>query len=328
MKVSVTHPAHSLRLVVILCLLTLSACDNETPLQAMGLLEWDRIELVAEINEPIIEISAQEGEVLDAGSVILRQDSRRIQAQLDEATAATVQAQARLAELKRGPREERINEARAKLQGALSEEENSQKELERAQLLLAKKLISPEAVDAARAHKKKATADKNAARAALEELLNGATAEELQQAEASVAQMAARVRALTITLENLALRAPSAGLLDSLPYRVGERPATGAVIAVLLTDGNPYARVYVPEPLRAQVSQGSRATIHIDGLAQPFDGQVRKISSEAVFTPYYSLTEGDRSRLSYLAEVEFTRQPEQRLPSGVPVQVDFQVAGQ
>ena len=188
-----------------LTLFVLSACSENKPLIAMGLLEWDRVELVAENNEPILEIITHEGQSLQQNTVILRQDSRRVQAQLDEAEAAKFQAQSRLAELKRGPREERIDEARAKLQGALSEEENSRKELTRMQSLLGKQLVSAETTDAARARLKKATADKNAAHAALEELLHGATAEELQQAEAAVAQAEARARALNVTLENMTL---------------------------------------------------------------------------------------------------------------------------
>jgi HlyD family secretion protein len=312
--------------IIICCLLFLSACSNDQPLSAVGLLEWDRVELVAETNEPIMDIAAHEGDILEAGSVILQQDTRRVQAQLDESRAMLAQARARLAELKRGPRAEQIDEARARLQGAQSEEENARLELSRAQTLLAKKLVSPESVDTAKARMKKATADKDAVRASLEELLHGTTAEELQQAEAVVAQAEAGVRALTITLENLTLRAPRTGRLDNLPYEVGERPATGAVIAVMLINKTPYARIYVPEPLRANVHQGTPAKIYIDGQAKPFDGQVRMISSEAVFTPYYSLTERDRSRLSYLAEVVLSDDATRQLPSGMPVRVEFESA--
>lgn len=311
---------------VIISLPVLSACDNEQPLNAMGLLEWDRLELIAETNEPILEIVVHEGDMLETSAIILRQDSRRVQAQLDEVAAIMAQAQARLAELKRGPRAERIDEARAKLEGAQSEEDNDRTEFLRLQSLLVKSLISKEAVDAARNQFKKATADKNATRAALEELLHGSTVEELQQAEATVAQASARMRALTITLDNLTLRAPRQGRLDNLPYEAGERPATGSVVAVMLINKTPYARIYVPEPLRAQVHQGALAKIYVDGIEQAFPGRVRMISSEAMFTPYYSLTERDRSRLSYLAEVELINPDTLQLPSGVPVRVEFQAA--
>jgi HlyD family secretion protein len=249
-----------------------------------------------------------------------------VQAQLDESNALLAQARARLAELKRGPRSEQIDEARARLQGVISEEENARVELKRAKSLLAKTLVSPEVFDAADNRLKKATADRNSVQASLEELLNGTTAEVLQQAEASVAQAEARVRALGITLDNLTLRNPRQGRLDNLPYELGERPASGAVIAVMLVNKTPYARVYVPETLRAKVHQGTEASIYIDGLDKPFTGQVRKISDEAMFTPYYSLNERDRSRLSYLAEVVLIDPLTPQLPSGVPVRVEFRAA--
>jgi HlyD family secretion protein len=78
--------------------------------------------------------------------------------------------------------------------------------------------------------------------------------------------------------------------------------------------------------LRARVQQGSEATVYIDGLSEPFPGRVRMISNEAIFTPYYSLTERDRSRLSYVAEVSLTDTGSNRLPSGIPVRVEFNAA--
>jgi HlyD family secretion protein len=48
---------------------------------------------------------------------------------------------------------------------------------------------------------------------------------------------------------------------------------------------------------------------------------VRRISSEPAFTPYFSLTEHDRSRLSYLTELELEDTAAQKLPAGIPLQV-------
>jgi HlyD family secretion protein len=102
---------------------------------------------------------------------------------------------------------------------------------------------------------------------------------------------------------------------------VGEKPARGATVAVLLANSAPYARIHVPAPDRARVKQGTAATLRVDGVARLFTGQVRFIASEAEFTPYYSLTAADRSRLSFLAEVVFDEAEARSLPSGVPVDV-------
>lgn len=310
-------------LLIMLMAPLLFACGGKDYTEVVGILEWDRLELTAEASEPIIEILAHEGDPLAVGQVILQLDPQRIRAQLAEAEAARAQAAARLAELKRGPRPELIEQARARLHGTESELQRATAEYQRISTLVEKRLATAEALDSARAQRDRARADRDAARAELEALLAGTTVEELQQAEAALAQTEARLQALNIALDRLTLRAPQAGRLDTLPYELGERPPTGAVIAVMLAGQAPYARVYVPEPLRALVNQGTPAKVFIDGIEQPYDAHVRTISRDAVFTPFYSLTEQDRSRLSYLAEVELSGSEPQTLSSGIPVRVIF-----
>ncbi|MDH4003314.1 MAG: hemolysin D, partial [Gammaproteobacteria bacterium] len=102
-----------------LAAMSLAACDNPDNLNVVvGELASDRIELIAEVNEPILEILVAEGEPVTAGQLILRQDDTRASARLREAEAAVGQAQARLDELVRGPRQEQIAQARANLAGA------------------------------------------------------------------------------------------------------------------------------------------------------------------------------------------------------------------
>jgi HlyD family secretion protein len=117
--------------------------------------------------------------------------------------------------------------------------------------------------------------------------------------------------------------APVAGRLDALPFELGERPRAGDAVAVMLTDGAPYARVYVPEPLLVAARPGAAAAVKADGDARTWRGRVRRLSSEASFTPHYALTERDRSRLSYLAEIELEDAAARELPTGVPVEARF-----
>jgi HlyD family secretion protein len=121
----------------------------------------------------------------------------------------------------------------------------------------------------------------------------------------------------------LEVRAPQAGRVDALPYELGERPPQGAPVVVLLAEGAPYARVYVPEALRVRVVPGVAARVHVDGVEHPFDARVRTVSSDAAFTPFHALTERDRGRLVFLAEVDLEGDGAQSLPTGVPVQVEF-----
>ena len=92
---------------------------------------------------------------------------------------------------------------------------------------------------------------------------------------------------------------------------------------MMLVGDAPYARVYVPEPIRANVRVGQTAHVFIDGRDEALPGKVRMIRNEASFTPYYALIGKDAARLSYLAEVELTGKNAD-LPAGLPVRVEFE----
>jgi HlyD family secretion protein len=121
-------------------------------------------------------------------------------------------------------------------------------------------------------------------------------------------------------LSDLTISASRAGILDNLPWNLGERVTIGSPVAVVLAGAAPYARVYVPEPWRIHIEIGTELAVKVDGLEQVFAGTVRWISHEPAFTPYYALNQSERSRLVYLAEVQLGDDGNS-LPSGVPAQV-------
>ncbi|MCY3731382.1 MAG: HlyD family efflux transporter periplasmic adaptor subunit [Rhodospirillaceae bacterium] len=301
-----------------------AGCEsNDSPLPVVGTLERDRIALIAEADEPIIEIAVTEGDAVQTGQLVLRLDGARHQAQLTGAEATLRRAGQRLAELVRGPRQERIVEAQATVDGARENLAAQRREYDRVEALVADNLLSPSALDSAYARRELAEADFEESQAVLDELLRGTTPEELGQAQAAVDEASAALDALRISAQRLNVRAPRAGLVEVLPYEPGERPARGATVAVLLADAAPYARIYVPEPVRARIVPGLEAIVRVDGVTAGLQGTVRFVSSDAAFTPYFALTQRDRSRLSYLAEVTITDPAAADLPTGLPVEVDF-----
>ncbi|MGI9225634.1 MAG: HlyD family secretion protein [Woeseiaceae bacterium] len=303
----------------------IAACgDTGSEYNVVGELASDRLELIAEVNEPILEILVAEGETVTAGQLILRQDDARAQARLAEADAAVQQAQARLDELVRGPRQEQISQARANLDGATRNATFRQTEFVRAKDLLARELGSQEFYDRTKASLDAANANLELRRAQLQELLAGTTVEELAQAEQALKQTEARRDNARIDVDRHQLRAPADGLFDSRLFEPGERPAAGQPVAVMLGGEQPFARIYVPESLRVRVSPGLAAEIHVDGLDTPVPGRVRWVASEAAFTPYFALTEHDRGRLTFLAKVDVVEDRD-RLPDGVPVEVELLV---
>jgi len=297
-------------------IIILTACA-EDPNRMVGTLERHRIEVKVESNEPITAVHGIEGQLLAAGELILEQDSSRLESRLLQLQANVDQYQARLAELNRGPRQEDIEQARAKLSGSRAETVNAEANLKRARDIFNRGLSTRAALDNAQAAYETAVARSNSDRAALAEMLSGTTVEEIDQAEAALAAAQATWQQADLDRQRLQIMAPVAGRLDDLLFELGERPAPLSTVAILMADETPWARVYVPQSLHARVSPGVTLEVNIDGVAETFNGTVRRISADASFTPYFALTEHDRSRLSYVAEVDLPGTGE--LPSGLPL---------
>jgi HlyD family secretion protein len=309
------------RLLVLPVFFLLVSCE-ELPLQAVGQLESDRIELVAEFSEVITSINVTEGDSIQAGAIVLEQDTARIDLRIEESQANIRRIEAVFAEQMSGPRAETIDAAKANLNGALIERDYRANELNRLAGLRARNLTSVETVDSAENFLKAAGARVELVSAQLAELEAGTRSEQIDQTDGELAQARAQLASLQLDRQRLLVVSTTGGIVDSLLFELGERPRTGDVVAVLLSGDQPYARLYIPEPMRVQVRLGSQLQIAVDGLPGTLTGTVRRLASEATFTPYFALNERDRTRLSYVAEVRLPSQSE-RLPDGVPVQAVF-----
>ncbi len=301
--------------------LALSACRDDMP-QALGTLEWDRIALPAPAAEKIVRIDVREGQRVKAGTPLLQLEVTRTQSQLQTLQAQAQQAGEALQELEHGPRTEEIAQARANVAAAQAEAVDARAYYARLLPLGRQQLVAASDVDRARATAGNADAQVRAAQEALLALERGTRIEQVEQGRSAAAAAKAQAATQAVTLSKLDLVAPRAGVVDSLPYKLGDEAPVGAPLAIMLVGEHPHARVYVPEPIRVNVKVGQPARVFIDGRDGALQGRVRMIRSEPSFTPYYALIGEDAARLSYLAEVEITDAPES-LPAGLPVRVEF-----
>ncbi len=308
----------------VLFALCLTGCTNRDD-ALPGTIERERVELVADANESIVALPLSEGAQVKAGDIVVVQDRALSASELDAARAQLAEAEARVAELVSGARSTTIRAAAARRDRAKIERDDAGRERDRLLGLVERSLVSKSAADRQVAAANAAEADLHEAEASLRELQEGTRAEQVTQARQAADSARANFKALETTSSRLEVRSPIDGIIDALPFHVGEKPARGATVAVLLAGGTPYARIHVPEGLRARVKAGTPASLRVDGIDREFHGQVRFVASEAEFTPYYSLTAADRSRLSFLAEVVLEGSEAASLPTGVPVDVTLEL---
>lgn len=300
--------------------LLLSACQRDQATVALGTLEWDRVELVSVAAEPITIMSVHEGEQVAAGASILEQRGDRAEAELAVATADLDRVREQLAEQQAGARTEQKREAAARSDRARAALKLAEDELQRGLGLKARGLVSAAEFDRLSAGAEFARSELAAARASQDLVLAGTRSETLAQTRAAVSAAEHRVAALQITRERLRHVAPVAARIETLPLEVGDTPAVGATVAILLVGAQPYARVYLSPAQRAATRIGSRFSVAITGREGALTARVRMLAAQSSFTPYYALSGNDANRLAFLAELEFDAGTASDLAAGLPLQ--------
>ncbi|RLV59086.1 biotin/lipoyl-binding protein [Parashewanella curva] len=308
-------------LIVSLLAIWICACQP-APDQALGTIERDRVTLTATASEIIRQLPKHEGQKVKVGDVLVQLDTKNQQALLAEAKAQQAKANAALLRLTNGERPEDIAAASAQVQQAKAKDIQAEKAFIRIRDLFAQRLVSQSNLDKARADRDTARANLHSATEAFLKLTAGARVEDVEQAKAELAAAQAQAALQQQRLKELTITATRNGILDNLPYNLGERPPLAGIVAIIQANSVPYARVYVPASHRIKMVIGAQVPVHVDGVKGSFAGKVRRIATEPSFSPYYALTESERSHLMYLAEITLPFISES-LPSGVPAQADL-----
>lgn len=144
------------------------------------------------------------------------------------------------------------------------------------------------------------------------------------EAVALLAERAARRAQAERRLADLEVRSGADGVVDQLPYDVGERVPAGGVVAVVLADDAPWVRVWLPSRAVGRLAPGAEARVRVQGFDEPLAGRLREIAREAEYTPHYALTERERAHLVYEARVVLPEAPADLRP-GLPATVRLQL---
>ncbi|WP_418103170.1 HlyD family secretion protein [Vibrio harveyi] len=300
----------------------LTACSKDDGQQALGTLERDRVTFSATSSEIIRALPIKEGSQVTEGEVLVQLDTKNQEAILARAVAEQAKADAYLLKLTNGERPEDIAAAQARVARAEAQLTEAQKNYQRKAELVRKKLISQSEKDTALAARDSARAELDSSQEEFSKLTAGSRPEDIEQAKAELMAAKADVALQQQKLAELTITATRDGLLDNLPFNLGERVPVNGIVAVIQASRVPYARVYVPATYRVNFIPGKAVQVHVDGVEKPLEGTVRWVATEPSFTPYFALTEEERSRLMYLAEVDLQDSAES-LPSGIPAQVDL-----
>jgi len=264
-----------------------------------GRLEADEIDISTKFPGRIADIRAEIGDMVTAGQVVARMDTRDLQESLKKSQAQVEQAR------------QTIEEANANLEQQRTQQTLAAQELDRTQTLLKNGWATKELFD----QRKQALDGANAA-------LNAAT-NRVAEAERLLEANQHDVGLYTVNINDNDLVAPRDGRLQYRLANVGEVLPAGGKVFTMLDISYVYIDIYLPTLESGKIKVGTDARILLDAYPNsPIPAKVSFIASQAQFTPKTVETQSERDKLMFRIRVridpERSRIHAESVRSGLP----------
>jgi HlyD family secretion protein len=287
----------------------------------------------------LAEVLVDEGDAVTPGQIVARLDCADAESVMATARARIEAARAQLALAQAGSKGARDAAVAAGAQVRATESQVRSAQIARAQTVKEQERIATLAAQNAVPGKQledvgfaAQTADERvgAARATVRaaKLQTGAawTQAEAQKAQIDVARTGieiaeAEARRAQLAIDECTVTAPLGGIVTARLHEPGAVLAPGMTVVTVLDTRTVTATFFLPEAELGRVTPGVAAELRVDAFpGDTFTGTVRRIATEAEFTPRNVQTREDRDRLVYAVEIDVAN-PDGRLRAGMPGEV-------
>ena len=260
----------------------------------------------------VTKVLTDEGAHVNAGQLIVTLETETIDRQISEQRAAIEAAKAQMAKAIAGPRPEEV----AKAAAIATNDEVDRRRLDR---LYHAGIAAKEQLEDAATKAKTSAED-------LRILQKGTRPEDIQAARAEVEQRQRRLDSLLKQRAETDVKAPAAGVVQSMGLRPGDLVAPNQTVAEILEPSQLWVRVYVPETELGLVKVNMPVRVRVDTFPKVwFQAHVGTVSSQGEYTPRNVQTRAQRAEQVYAVKVLIDA--DARLKAGMAADVDFGVKG-
>jgi len=213
----------------------------------------------------VTDVLVEEGARVSRGQPLARLDARDLKLQRSSLSAQRDAAEARLDELREGPRREAIDAARARVAEVERQLELARVQTRRRSELLERQAISQEEFDRLDFQARALDASLEAAKARLRELETGTRQEQIRAQEATVAELEARIESIDLEIDKSVLRAPFAGRIADRRVDEGAVSSPDLTVLRVVEESRPEARIGVPVETAAAMAVGEARKVEVAG---------------------------------------------------------------
>ncbi|MHB9045879.1 MAG: HlyD family secretion protein [Pirellulales bacterium] len=239
------------------------------------------IELRPQLAGRIVEIPVREGQMVQAGEILLRLDFEQSRQEVSLAESELELAKAQYERLVNGARAEERAEAEALHRARLAEVERARRNFDRFNNLREAKAVAQQELDDRAAELKSALAQAAAASSRVDLIKAATRPDDLRIAQARITSAKARLELARDQLEKRFLRSPGKAQILKIHPEVGELagPETAEPAVILVDTSRLYVRAFVEELDAPRIELGMPARIVADGLpGHEYHGKVARLS--------------------------------------------------
>lgn len=254
------------------------------PLIVQGEADATRVDIAARVDGRVASRPVHRGEDVKAGQVLVTIDNPELLTRLKEAEAARAVAAADLKRIEVGTRAEVIDARRAALASAEASAKLAEQTYDRTKQLTARDFASVQKLDEATASLDVARRSQQQAKLALDEAVNGYTAEERGVAKAALAKAEAAIATLQAQVAELTVKAPVTAQVYHTGADPGEYVSPGVPLLTLVDLSDVWMRFELREDLVKGLKIGDRFEVRAPALGdKPITVVVRKIATRGEY---------------------------------------------
>jgi HlyD family secretion protein len=254
------------------------------PLLVQGEADATRIDMAARVDGRVATRPVHRGDNVKVDQVLVTIDNPELLTRLKEAEAARTVAAADLKRIEVGTRAEVVDARRAALEAAQANAKLAEQTWDRTRQLTARDFASVQKLDEATATLDVARRSQQQAKLALEEAINGYTAEERGVAQAAVVKADAAIATLKAQVAELTVKSPAAAQVYHSSADPGEYVSPGAPLLTLVDLSDIWLRFDLREDLVKGLKIGDRFEVRVPALGdKPITVVVRKIATRGEY---------------------------------------------
>lgn len=273
-------------------------------LEASGTIEATKVELRSKLAGTVEHFTIRPGQRVDKDQLVAEIVRNDLVAQQERDALAVLKAEAQLADLISGARQQEIDEAAAAVDLAQAEYDKARADYRRAEQLFQQQALAEAEFQQVEAQLKMTESRLAAAKAKLATVQSGSRENLIDAARIELERSKAILKATEAQLADTKVFSPISGTVLSTNVEQGEYVSPGSSLATVADLDDMWIKVYIPTDQLPKIKLGQSVHFTVSGSADQYPGTVVEIASQGEFTPKTIQTKQERTNIVYAVKIK------------------------